>query len=209
MIKDHSEWHTWKGGKHKLKKGHVRVYCEDGKYRLEHRVLMELHLGRKLKKNEIVHHINGIPDDNRIENLQVMTNAEHSALHSKDKNYPKVPSTCHPDRLVYKPGLCSNCKRIPRSKRYVEKNKEMLADKRKIYYEKNADKIRERSRDYESRKQKKPKTPEQLARSRELYALNIEKIRERKRAQYHKNKERTNPIRNKRRRKSLTDPFAK
>lgn len=47
----------------------------------EHRVIMEQHLGRKLSRNEIVHHINGDKWDNRIDNLQLMTQSEHAKLH--------------------------------------------------------------------------------------------------------------------------------
>jgi hypothetical protein len=40
---------------------------------LQHRVVWEMHNGRKLEKFENIHHINGIRDDNRIENLELWT----------------------------------------------------------------------------------------------------------------------------------------
>jgi hypothetical protein len=52
----------------------------NGKQVREHRYVMEQHLGRKLDKHEHVHHINGNAIDNRIENLQVLTNSEHQKL---------------------------------------------------------------------------------------------------------------------------------
>lgn len=47
-----------------------------------HRVLMEGFLGRKLTKDELVHHKNGDKHDNRIENLEVMTAPDHGRLHN-------------------------------------------------------------------------------------------------------------------------------
>lgn len=50
-------------------------------YVMEHIIIVEQHLGRYLAGNEVVHHINKIRDDNRIENLQVMTRSEHATHH--------------------------------------------------------------------------------------------------------------------------------
>lgn len=58
----------------------------NGKEMFEHRFIMEQHLSRPLRKDEVVHHINGDTLDNRIENLQVMTKSEHHILHNTGKS---------------------------------------------------------------------------------------------------------------------------
>lgn len=51
----------------------------------EHVQIMQKHIGRKLMGNEVVHHINKIRDDNRTENLDLMTHGEHSSLHRNEE----------------------------------------------------------------------------------------------------------------------------
>lgn len=45
------------------------------KYVPEHRIVMELHIGRPLYPEETVHHINGVRHDNRIKNLELWSSS--------------------------------------------------------------------------------------------------------------------------------------
>lgn len=75
----------WRGGRTIDKDGYVLVYSPDHRsrrkhmpYVLEHRLVMERHLGRRLRPIEVVHHRNGDKQDNRLANLRLFaTNGRH------------------------------------------------------------------------------------------------------------------------------------
>lgn len=62
------------------------IYKEDSaeihRYKLEHRKVIEQSLGRKLNKNEVVHHIDGNPVNNDIENLFLTNGKDHRKAHN-------------------------------------------------------------------------------------------------------------------------------
>lgn len=71
----------WKGGRMVIAGGYVRVQVQQNDpmasmrnntgYVLEHRLTLARHLGRPLRPSETVHHIDGNPSNNAIENLQL------------------------------------------------------------------------------------------------------------------------------------------
>lgn len=74
----------------KIKDGYRYIFKPDHPnkdidgYVPEHRLLMENKIGRYLRKEEVVHHINHNRLDNRIENLMLIgSNSEHIKLHSQ------------------------------------------------------------------------------------------------------------------------------
>ena len=72
--KDHP---SWKGGVSSHGDGYLTKACGPNKRKLLHRLVMESVLGRALTSNEIVHHKNGIKDDNRPENLEIVLRSTH------------------------------------------------------------------------------------------------------------------------------------
>lgn len=75
---------------------YVQTWCSGRKKTvLQHRRIMEKKLGRKLKKTEAVHHLDGDASNNRVSNLRVMNKTEHLLLHGETKtNQAAVKLTC-------------------------------------------------------------------------------------------------------------------
>ena len=65
------------------KYGYKIIYV-NGKTILEHRYVMEQKLGRKLLPTENIHHINGIRDDNRVENLELWNTSQPPGKRPED-----------------------------------------------------------------------------------------------------------------------------
>jgi hypothetical protein len=85
---------NWKGGRYSCPRtGYVFIwlapedplYCmaTTNSYAREHRVVMARHLGRPLEATEHVHHKNGKKDDNRLDNLDLLSPSQHILDHSK------------------------------------------------------------------------------------------------------------------------------
>jgi len=84
-------------GRHKTADGYISVFVPrhdffrtmgtKSGYVLEHRLVMAKHLNRCLLRWEIIHHKNGIKDDNRIENLIVLSGQHYHVSDTEMKRY--------------------------------------------------------------------------------------------------------------------------
>ena len=84
---------AWNGGVTISSGGYISIFKPNHPFAdvnrrvKEERLVMEAYIGRYLKKEEIVHHINRKKQDNRIENLQIVSTLEHGQIHHKGNKY--------------------------------------------------------------------------------------------------------------------------
>ena len=76
-----------KGKGYSLKpNGYLEITMGEHKGRSVHTVAMEIEIGRKLYRDEVVHHIDHNRSNNDINNLQLMSRKEHARLHALENN---------------------------------------------------------------------------------------------------------------------------
>jgi hypothetical protein len=81
---------SWNGGQ-KFSNGYLWLKCENHPhanakgYVKRSRLVVEKSIGRMIDSSECVHHINGIKDDDRPENLQIVSVADHAKIHFSGK----------------------------------------------------------------------------------------------------------------------------
>lgn len=116
FLRTGKKHHSWKGGRNMTSNGYISKYIGKGKYQLEHRLIIEQLLKRKLETWEQVHHINGDKTDNRIENLKLMSISEHAKFEKMNGNvnrWSRDWDCCRECKNTDKPnngnGYCRNC----------------------------------------------------------------------------------------------------
>lgn len=94
---------NWRGGKSLDKRGYIYVksyehpFANARGYVFEHRLVMEKHLGRYLRPEEVVHHIDGDHSNNIIDNLKLFPN--HST-HNAECHKPWLGRRCIRDAIT-------------------------------------------------------------------------------------------------------------
>jgi hypothetical protein len=153
---------NWRGGKCIHTDGYITILTKNRykngkkKYILEHRLVMQEYIGRKLNNKEVVHHINGIKSDNRIENLKLFSSvSEHTKHHGFRNGNTKMKRRCFKCKRIKflylfpknigktldKSYLCKKCTKIINGIKYnnpIFREKMLKLKKQQYWKRKNA-----------------------------------------------------------------------
>lgn len=103
-LKDNEKgWYKMSG--YIMRKAPYHPYANSRGYVPEHRLVMENQINRYLiPRKELVHHINGVRDDNRIENLQLTNPKDHARGHigSRNNNGQFICQSPEFDKIKYR-----------------------------------------------------------------------------------------------------------
>ena len=80
---DHPRWRGGETYNSALNRWTVRT--PDGRTMYRYRWVMEQAIGRPLRDDEHIHHINGDSTDDRLENLEIVSPTEHARKHQRDQ----------------------------------------------------------------------------------------------------------------------------
>jgi hypothetical protein len=100
--------------------------CNWEGYVYEHIVVAEESIGRQLRTDEVIHHMNGNRQDNRHQNLLVLERSQHTRLHAWiDAGAPGLTTTLQnrtnstKASLCEPPSFCKNCQRTLQGSQYL------------------------------------------------------------------------------------------
>jgi hypothetical protein len=99
---------NWKGAQQLDRDGYIRTHRADhpwprkNGYVAEHVRVYELHMGRRITADEVVHHRDHNRQNNSLDNLQLMTRSAHSSLHGQEVSRSGVAKTWRRARKVPK-----------------------------------------------------------------------------------------------------------
>ena len=94
--------HLWKGGEKLTEDGYMNKRVAPSRYRRKHRVVYEEYYKCCLLDWVSIHHINGDKLDNRIENLEPMTRAQHQRVHMVKDMSNRVCFDCGGKTIIRK-----------------------------------------------------------------------------------------------------------
>jgi hypothetical protein len=104
------------------KRWYVTIYNGRNRKISYAKYLMQIYLGRKLGPNEIVHHVNKIPTDDRIDNYEVLTRSQHQVVHQLlDQTIKERVNTINEKKLINYHKHSEEANRKLREKRKLKK----------------------------------------------------------------------------------------